>query len=96
MKKNQIAKIDKVDIPLIKFANTDVLIDNEQKSFRRFELIRAQTLGNLYKQSVEIQFQNTDGDLLETQASVWAVTDKKVILKHGLTIPVNAVYKVVT
>jgi hypothetical protein len=43
---------------------------------------------------VRIYFINALGEHMETEGTVWAVTEKYVMLKGGNTIPIRAINKV--
>lgn len=94
MELRQSTKLDKLQLTNLSFSKTDVLNDNTDRFIRNFELNRALRLGNTYKQSVRIYFINALGEHLETEGTVWAVTEKYVMLKGGNTIPIRAIRKV--
>lgn len=87
-------KLDKLQLTDLSFSKADVLHDSSEKFIRNFELNRALRLGNTYKQSVRIYFINALGEHMETEGTVWAVTEKYVMLKGGNTIPIRAIRKV--
>jgi hypothetical protein len=94
MELRQSTKLDKLQLTNLSFSKTDVLSDNTDRFIRNFELNRALRLGNTYKQSVRIYFINALGEHMETEGTVWAVTEKYVMLKGGNTIPIRAIRKV--
>jgi hypothetical protein len=94
MELRQSTKLDKLQLTNLSFSKTDVLSDNTDRFIRNFELNRALRLGNTYKQSVRIYFINALGEHMETEGTVWAVTEKYVMLKGGNTIPIRAINKV--
>ena len=61
----------------------------------RYDLDRAMKLGNLYKESVKIRFENRMGELLEEEAIVLTVTEQYVVLRGGTSIPIKSIRKVV-
>lgn len=84
--------IEKEIIHSLKFPNSDVLQDNEAIHQRRSDLNRAQSLGNLEHSKIKIYFEdNHSKKVVET--TVWAVTDNRVILKQGVGIPINRIFK---
>lgn len=85
--------IEKENISGLKFPIEDVLKDKDLIIERQAELNRALALGNLEHTKIKIYFEDdTSRKLVET--TVWGVTDKRVILKQGVVIPINRVYKI--
>jgi hypothetical protein len=69
-----------------------VLQDKEAIQQRNNDLNRAQALGNLEHSKIKIFFEdNHSKKVVET--TVWAVTDNSVVLKKGVEIPINRIYK---
>ena len=86
-------KIEKEMIENLKFPSSEVLTDKEMIRERTSDLERALSLGNLEHSKIKIYFEDdTSCKLVET--TVWAVTDKRVILKQGVGIPINRIYSV--
>ena len=85
--------IEKELIDFLQFPKTDVLDgDGYEKIRRNSDLIRALTLGNLEHSKIKIFFEdNVSRKVVET--TVWGVTDNRVILKQGIGIPINRIYK---
>jgi len=84
--------IEKEKIHQLSFPKTDVLGTTEEIKQRHFELNRALALGNLEHSKIRIYFEdNQSKKVVET--TVWAVTDQRVILKQGHSIPINRIYK---
>ncbi len=85
--------IEKESIDDLKFPANDVLDDNEKIAERKRELHRALSLGNLEHSKIKIYFEDgVSKKVVET--TVWGVTDKRVILKQGLVIPIHRVHSV--
>ena len=86
-------KIEKEDIPTLKFPDEEVLMDNEKIKERARELNRALLLGNLERTKIQIYFEDdTTSQVVET--TVWGVTDKRVILKKGIVIPIKRIHQI--
>lgn len=84
--------IEKENIQSLKFPNSDVLKDNDAIYQRINDLNRAQALGNLEHSKIKIFFEdNQSKKVVET--TVWAVTDNSVVLKQGVGIPINRIFK---
>lgn len=86
-------KIEKESIENLKFPSGEVLTDKESIAERERELNRALALGNLEHTKIKIYFEDDQScKLVET--TVWGLTDKRVILKQGVVIPINRVHKI--
>ncbi|NNT72926.1 hypothetical protein HKT18_11920 [Flavobacterium sp. IMCC34852] len=84
--------IEKETIQLLSFPQSDVLETREEIQQRHSDLYRALALGNLEHSKIRIYFEdNQSKKVVET--TVWAVTDQRVILKQGHSIPINRIYK---
>jgi hypothetical protein len=84
--------IEKETIQLLSFPPSDVLETLEEIQQRHFDLYRALALGNLEHSKIRIYFEdNQSKKVVET--TVWALTDQRVILKQGHSIPINRIYK---
>jgi hypothetical protein len=86
-------KIEKENISSLKFPNTEVLADKEKINDRAADLNRALSLGNLEQTKIKIYFED-DSSLKMVETTVWGVTDKRVILKQGVVIPINRVHTI--
>ena len=84
--------IEKEKIHLLSFPKSDVLVSTEEVHQRNLDLNRALSLGNLEHSKIKIYFEdNQSKKVVET--TVWGVTDQRVILKQGNSIPINRIYK---
>jgi hypothetical protein len=82
--------IEKEKIASLKFPSNEVLTQNDQIIERRRDLNNALALGNLEHAKIRIYFEDEEScKLVET--TVWGVTDKRVILKQGIGIPINRI-----
>lgn len=93
MKTTDFEIIEKENIEKLKFPQDEVLIDSHLISERSAELNRALALGNLENIKIKIFFQDDQSRKL-VETTVWGVTDKRVILKQGVVIPINRIYKI--
>lgn len=84
--------IDKEDVALLKFPQTDVLTDDQEIKTRLSDINRALSLGNLEHSKIKIFFEDTESKKV-VDTTVWAVTDKNVILKQGVMIPIHRIHK---
>lgn len=85
--------IEKEKIESLKFPQDEVLKDKELIKERELELNRALALGNLEHTKIKIYFEDDSSRKL-VETTVWGVTDKRVILKQGVVIPINRVHKI--
>ncbi len=85
--------IEKEKIETLKFPHDEVLTDANLIKERESELNRALALGNLEHTKIKIYFEDDQSRKL-VETTVWGVTDKRVILKQGVVIPINRVHKI--
>lgn len=84
--------IEKEFIQTLRFPEHDVLENKDDIRQRNSELNRAMALGNLEHGKIRIFFEdNISKKVVET--TVWAVTDNRVVLKQGIGIPINRIYR---
>ncbi|SEG30201.1 hypothetical protein [Flavobacterium urumqiense] len=84
--------IDKEEIALLKFPQTDVLDDIDEIKARISEINRALSLFNLEHSKIKIFFEDIESKKV-VDTTVWGVTDKNVMLKQGVMIPIHRIYK---
>ena len=85
--------IEKEEVAFLRFPNKEVLADNTLIKQRDSDLKRALSLGNLEHSKIKIYFEDdTSPKYIET--TVWGVTDKRVILKQNMVIPINRIHKI--
>jgi hypothetical protein len=84
--------IEKEAIDKLHFPDADVLLDKEEKHQRDSDLNRALALGNLEHSKIKIFFED-DASKKVVETTIWGVTDERVILKQGVVIPINRIYK---
>lgn len=85
--------IKKEQIKFLKFPKEDVLSKKSEKLNRFVDLNRALYLGNIEQEKVRIVFFDDTG-LKRVETTIWAVTDKSVILKKFTIIPLERVVSV--
>ncbi len=86
--------IEKEDIAQLVFPITDVLTDKHEIFQRKQDLEKAMAMGNTDHVKIEIFFED-DTNQLVTNTTVWAVTPEHLVLKKGVTIPVNRIYRII-
>ena len=85
--------VAKEEISLLKFPKEDILISNEEKKDRQAKLERALKLGNAYHGKVKILFEDIEG-LKAVETTIWGVTDKNILLKRDVLVPVNRIREI--
>jgi uncharacterized protein (UPF0248 family) len=85
--------VQKEMISGFRFPEKDVLTSKDEMKIRLSDLERALKLGNLEHNKIKIIFEDTDG-IKQVETTVWGVTDKRVILKQGIMIPIHRIYEV--
>ena len=86
--------IEKENITGLHFPEEDVLTSKDDLKLRAASLDRALKLGNLEHNKIKIIFEDATG-LKQVETTVWGVTDKRVILKQGVVIPIHRVYEII-
>lgn len=86
--------IDKETISSLVFPKKEVLEEKDAIIQRKNDLDRALSLGNLEHVKIKIFFED-DSSKKAVETTIWGVTDSRVILKQGVVIPVNRIYKIV-
>jgi len=84
--------IEKEAIADLHFPKNDVLEEREEMARRRQELDRALSLGNLEHSKIKIYFED-DASKKMVETTIWGVTEERVILKQGVVIPIQRIYK---
>ena len=85
--------IEKEQLEGMKFPGSDVLHSAESKKLRADNIERAMRLGNNFKGKVKIIFEDMEG-LKQVETTVWGFTDKRVLLKRDLVIPIHCIHEV--
>jgi hypothetical protein len=86
-------EIEKETIGNLKFPVTEVLTERERIVERKSDLERALSLGNLEHSKIRIYFED-EASRKVVETTVWGVTDKRVILKQGIGIPISRIHSV--
>lgn len=86
--------IQKEQIRDLKFCKKEVLSDEMGIIRRNFDLMRAQALGNLLKNKVNITFETADEKAYQVNTTVWAVGTEFICLKSDIYIPINSIREV--
>ncbi|TAL61691.1 MAG: hypothetical protein EPN85_04335 [Bacteroidetes bacterium] len=88
-----ISPVQKEEVPRLNFPSEEVLADAEASENRRKMLEQAVVLGNTYKGKTKIVFEDSEG-IKQIETHIWGITDKRVILKQGIVIPIHRIHEV--
>jgi len=83
----------KEEISHMFFPDEEVLADPEEREQRYEALSHGVVLGNTYKGKTKLVFADSQG-IRQIETHLWGVTDKRVILKHGIVIPIHRISEV--
>lgn len=86
--------LEKEEVNSLKFPVEEVLDSESDIRARSQKIHRATSLGNLEKYKVTIVFQDSVG-AKKISTTIWAQTEKKILLKGGMSIPVHRIWDVV-
>lgn len=86
--------IEKENIWNIKFSRKEVLLDKDEIKKRWADLYRAQALGNLLQNKVNLTFESDNEGIYQVYTTVWAVGQDFITLKGGVYLPVNSILEV--
>jgi uncharacterized protein (UPF0248 family) len=85
--------IDKEVVSELRFPEPDVLFNELSIEKRKQDIDRAVYLGNTEHAKVRIIFQDVTG-LKQIETTIWGTTDKRIILKSGMVIPIHRIHEV--
>jgi hypothetical protein len=91
MEKTFTAKlIPKEEVANLKFPRAEIFKSSEQHAELRKKLEQATMLGNNEHSKIKIVFEDQEGPkMIET--TIWATGEKNIVLKKGMTIPINRI-----
>jgi hypothetical protein len=85
--------VSKESISNLTFPTIEVLKLKEAIASRMLDLERATALGNVEHNKIKITFEDSEG-LKQVETTIWATTDKRIILKGGVVIPIIRIHEV--
>lgn len=88
-----ISNIRKEEIVTLNFPNEEVLKSKDDINQRKMLLEKGVILGNVFKGKSKLIFED-NYMFLQIETHLWGVTDDRVILKHGIVIPINRIHEV--
>lgn len=84
--------VEKEEVAMMHFPMEDVLKDAVQKLQREDSISRANSLGNLEHYKVKIYFADDAGSKW-VHTTIWGVTDKAILLKQNVVLPIHRIIK---
>ena len=85
--------VAKESIGTLSFPRLEVLQTEDAIKVRAHALDRAIRLGNNQKRKVKIVFEDSSGTKM-TETTIWAVTERNILLKGGIFIPINRIHSI--
>ena len=86
--------VEKEAIPSLNFPSEPIDKSNQQVQALKKKLKRSMILGNVHRTKMRIIFEDIEG-VKEVQTTIWAVGDKNIVLKKGVTIPIHRLIDVI-
>ena len=87
---DKIITVEKEDIPSLTFPSEPVERTEEQIQLVKYNLSRSMILGNIHRVKMKIVFED-DEAIKQVRTTIWAVGDKNIVLKKGITIPIERI-----
>jgi uncharacterized protein (UPF0248 family) len=82
--------IEKEQSPSLIFPKEPISRSKDELSILRKKLRDSMVLGNIHHQKIKIVFQDSEG-LKEVRTTIWAADERFIVLKKGVSIPVDRV-----
>lgn len=93
METSQYQLIDKEAVAALSFPEAEILKTKEEVAQRNADLNMAMSLGNLERHKIKIHFEDAEGPKV-VDTTIWGVTDRRIILKQGITMPINRITRI--
>jgi uncharacterized protein (UPF0248 family) len=87
------ADFEKEALDGLVFPSSEVLLSKEERQLLNKQLEQASTLGNLDKHKVHIRFEDSTG-IKTIHTTIWALTEKRIMLKAGRSIPLHRIHSI--
>ncbi|TPN86154.1 hypothetical protein [Aquimarina algicola] len=91
--RKKIEQVEKEEIKFLHFPKQEVLNNLSDQQNRKENLIRGLSLGNLEHLKVKIVFADDQG-IKKVETTIWGITDKFVILKQSIVIPLERILSI--
>jgi hypothetical protein len=89
---NEFVEIEKEEVANMHFPAEEVLLNEKAIELRQEGLDRANSLGNLEHYKVKIYFADEVGEKL-VHTTIWVLTDKVILLKQNVVLPIHRIIK---
>ncbi len=89
----QTAWVDTEEIVLLHFPKEDILFSKDEQAERKALIEEIQTKDTFKTRTFRIVFQDIEG-LKAIISRIWGLSEKEVILKEGVTIPIQRILKI--
>ena len=86
--------IDKEEIERLNFPEQEVLFNKDEIEERRSQAEKAMRLGNMFHTRVKIVFEDSKG-MKMVETTIWGVSDRNLVLKKAILLPLHRVHKLV-
>ena len=90
----QITAVEKEQVSQLKFPSEGISADVDQRKILKNKLWRATRLGNIEHNKVKLYFEDDQG-MKMVHTTIWATGERNIVLKRGVTIPINRIHDVV-
>lgn len=92
METSRFELVEKELVASFHFPDDDVLKNESDQKFRKSELNRAISLGNIEHLKVKIYFEDDKSEKV-VNTTIWAITDNAILLKKNVVIPIRRIIK---
>jgi hypothetical protein len=92
MSLDNIQLVEKETVGDLIFPQDEILTSNSDMLNRKISIDRAISLGNLERHKVKIIFSDSIG-VKKVDTTIWAVTDKAILLKQNTVVPIHRIHK---
>jgi len=89
---DHIQLVEKETVGDLIFPQDEILTSDSEILNRKLSIDRAISLGNLERHKVKIIFSDTNG-VKKVDTTIWAVTDKAILLKQNTVLPIHRIHK---
>jgi hypothetical protein len=92
MNNNEFVLVEKESVSELHFPADEILKSEKDLKERKTAIERAISLGNLEHHKVKIYFSDDQGKKV-VNTTIWAVTDKSIVLKQNTVLPIHRIHK---
>jgi hypothetical protein len=92
MSLDNIQLVEKESVGELVFPIEEILTSDSEILNRKLSIDRAISLGNIEHHKVKIIFSDSIG-IKKVDTTIWAVTDKAIVLKQNTIVPIHRIHK---